>query len=173
MPLEKIEFVKEPIVGKRYLVPCVQAMRGGLVGDYQKDDWIPVIGHLHNDKKNGFDADHYHYDLRFSKNDRHGPVLNIQEGGFRHSSFMVSLGIQHKARKMVRETPLFPNARHIPILELAHKDDIAQSVKGIRRCPHAGFPLNAATKLLCGKMVCAGHGLLWDKEGNLHEREAV
>jgi hypothetical protein len=56
----KVSDVPTPIVGRYYLVPCVDAFgyRGGKV------TW-PVMGPIHNDADIGITFEHYHLDLRF------------------------------------------------------------------------------------------------------------
>lgn len=92
--MEKIDELKAPpIVGRKYLVPCIIRQKlkeeykhelpdlewiiganGDLVPDsrsakityhLEKDIW-PIINHLHHDKENGQDYYHYHVDYRFT-----------------------------------------------------------------------------------------------------------
>lgn len=53
----KIEFIKNPVVGKFYKVPCARSSQ-----DARK--WIPVLPNKHSDPQFGA-KEHLHYDLRF------------------------------------------------------------------------------------------------------------
>lgn len=171
--LQKIEDVENPVVGQFYLVPHVQLLEhaeseGRWAGGYKQGDWIPVIGDVHRDADLGVDADHYHYDPRFTKVEmRYGAVVNLYYLGREMPEHrIINAEVMYKRRKMLREAPVFPqHVRWMQEFKERYKDNTVQRKAGVKVCPHKGFPVSAGSPLPCGARVCPGHGLIWNEDG--------
>ena len=171
--MQKIEDVENPEVGKYYLVPHVQRLEHKWtdkrwVGGYKTGELIPVLGEVHRDADLGVDADHYHYDPRFTKVEiRYGWVVNLYYLGQEVPEHrIISAEVVYKRRKMLREAPKFPQSvKWMQGFKAQYKDSTVQSKGGVKVCPHRGLPISAGTPLPCGARVCPGHGLIWNEDG--------
>jgi len=164
------ELTSGPIVGKYYLVPCVQTFNGL---------WWPIIGPKHEDAEYiNFPHQHYHYDLRFfgARQLTYTQANNyksLRDKGVRYALLMIALegklkdGITEKRLRCKRPMPSFPIAHPVtaqqttwfPKLEEAYKDKKLTCL----RCPHRGLPLNGLP-VKDGKVICPGHGLQFNIE---------
>jgi hypothetical protein len=163
--VQKIEDVKLPLVGKFYLVPCVERHPKQTI----RIDFLPVIGDWHEDKDIGTPQYHYHYDVRFFPDwlmDRwvrgpHGDasvlgrIHNFRDDErTKHTPFPIT----YRRLKMKREMPIFPNASNIQgPLQKHFKDHKLKC----HVCPHRGFSLDGLPVAPDGTVVCNGHGLKW------------
>lgn len=173
--IPNIEDLKEPpVVGKYYMVPCVEVTSGasGLtVG------WWPVTGTQHEDAEVvGFKPRHWHYDFRFLTANQHkqkwlerGSVLTVAQdwgGGLTPVPGIIPKTL-HQKRRCMRAQSEFPRARAgwLKELEGAYADKRVTCGK----CPHRGLPLESLPREPgTDNVVCPGHGLRWDlKTGQL------
>lgn len=156
----KIDEIKSPpIVGKFYLVPCVQLpdeVRG-----FNAGEWVPIVGGLHHDQEIGTDELHYHQDWRFSNIEDTSPseVIGVSYY-FGEASFpSPDTEIKYFRKKCRREsdTRFRDYAWEITdqleqLLENAKMDKLT--------CPHRGANL-ASVPIKDGCVVCPLHGLKW------------
>ena len=192
--LQRIHEVSEPVIGRYYLVQCLQSVKPGL--------WLPVIGPEHEDAAIiKFPALHCHYDLRFfparllaSKHLRDyteypatnpleflmsAPVLTLRGSSTWPDSargyywFHISSPVpEWKRRKCLRETPVFPwypSAKGWPRqLEACYANVVLKDLDN-PVCPHRGIPLKGHGQ--GDQVVCPGHGLKWNlKTGRMVSR---
>lgn len=171
---KKIEDVKEPVVGRFYLVPCawVVLLRA----------WWPVIGPWHEDADLGVEDEHFHYDVRFlSERQLSCPaertMARVHTGrtgaGWESDDCPVPKGqpaVEYRRMKMKRVMPEFP-----------YSPDFAEKVERAfletrlvcKVCPHRGMSLEGLPVDELGRVVCNGHGLRWNlKTGRLSPRFA-
>lgn len=155
-----------PVIGRTYLVPCLELERAGI--------WLPVLGETHTDPPIT-DVPHSHYDWRFISD---ATVKRLQWNGFffpDHSGDLVKIVHVNRAfekpelrpMECVRITPpLFPAGSHIQ----RHLNHVCRGMKlpaGCLTCPHRGISLAGAPReMVNGKevIVCPGHGAGWDAE---------
>jgi hypothetical protein len=171
-----IEMTTEPIVGKRYLVPCV----------FNQGEWWPVYGPPHEDAEIiKFPDTHFHYDWRFMPDEE-----MIGYNGDRSHSRVLSKGtlnfrVYEKVRVCKRKMLEFPvlttsragpeyGLKEIPFaraLELAFAgENVIETSSGCRLCPHRKFRLNGLPTRDDGSVVCPGHGLCWGSDGKMVKR---
>lgn len=180
------DLVSPPVIGQRYLVPCVLVPREGIGST--PFGWWPVNGRLHDDADLGVPQQHYHFDPRFMSTrqfecrmkfwERRVELLDLPHE-IAKSDVLASilpqpkniLSLRYQVRRMtcMREMPLFPRPRvmstWLPGLEERYADKIA---KDCRTCPHRGLPLSSIPVDEHGMVTCPGHGLRWNrKTGNL------
>ena len=167
-----------PVVGERYLVPCLRS-RSGLL--------LPLIGPLHADPEIGVAQVHGHLDLRFVSEDA------AREVALRHPAnateparsfvalcpigvIMLSLfvcevtderrtGITVEPLVCLRPMPLYRRAAALRWIEGLEARYRGAALTG-GRCPHKGLPL-LSLPLQEGRRVCPGHGLCFSEEGRL------
>jgi len=173
--MQKItELTRPPIVGEEYLVPCVMSAAA---------DWcsrtIPVLGDFHSDLEIiGFPEEHIHIDFRFiSKREfselhfGYNPGFNIVVS---KKNVILTDGelLTWETRKCRRKMPKFPSQnkqKHtiwMPKLETHYKDARLNCGK----CPHRGIDLNLIEGDRYGNKTCPGHGLMWNRGGELLTR---
>lgn len=158
----KITEEKVAIVGKFYLVPCVEVTADSRIDGYRKGEFVPVVGDLHEDGEFlGFPYQHYHYDRRFipdRRMPRWGAALNTENPAWSERKGVVPETIVWLKRKCVRQMPDIPP-------NLCHKLEphFSQAKLCSDRCPHKGFLLNALPADREGNVVCPGHGLKWHR----------
>ncbi len=166
-----VDLKEEPIVGRRYLVPCVAIELRVLKGETHT--WVPVFGGEHEDKDViGFADMHWHFDLRFISDRifrRTGgvpPIGSVDLKGVLVGNF--DRRTVEKPRLCRRRMPPYP--RYVSFrepLEKAYKKATVIEQDGCRLCPHRGLPLDGLPKRPDGSVVCRGHGLCWSREGKL------
>lgn len=179
--IERISEIKGlPVIGRYYLVPCVNKNP-----DFDWPRWLPVIGPVHHDKEYiNIAYLHLHYDLRFV-NSRlwrlefpHVKVSAPDRAAISVVACLENVPIVERKMKCVRQMPPFPlavkfpsgrthNAPWVQSLENAFKDKIVNTA--CARCPHKGLPLNGLPEDEKGNVICPGHGLKW----NLHTGQMV
>jgi hypothetical protein len=172
------DLTTEPIVGKFYMVPCVDVeSREGIFLPIGR---LPVTGPKHEDADHvKFPWHHWHYDLRFLS-DLHYSRVGM-EYGYSHVLNTQTCAIDSRPipgmpekpvwrrMKCRREAPAYPHAQaersFLPPLRLAYADARVKCGK----CPHRGLPLSSLPREPEADIVtCVGHGLRWDlKTGNL------
>lgn len=154
----------EPVVGKFYLVQCIQS-----------GSWIlPVLGNLHSDIEIGIAKRHYHYDLRFLSDREIADLtdgMTLTRSDVPNAQILVivpqpSDTFVTRRLKCRRAMPLFPIqtydgrispvARALEPLYAARTIDLAAPV-----CPHRKFPLAGLPVDEENCVVCPLHGLKW------------
>lgn len=169
MAIERITEAQQVVIGKHYLVPCVQARTDWGTGY----EWTAVIGPKHEDQAIiGFPHEHWHHDIRFtsssmlyhfSKNHLGSPLISVVMVGMQHDQ-----RVQWMRKQCRREMPDFPVAPFLHDLERAYAG--ARLKPDCRTCPHRGLPLGNLP-VRNGVVVCNGHGLAFVvKTGALHRR---
>jgi hypothetical protein len=170
--MQKIEEVKNPVLGKYYLVPCVKHMIRREV-ENPFFEWLPIIGPWHEDSDIGTPAYHFHYDARFipkrtyesSRRSYLGKVHTAMTSHDKNTSEGLDMSkaaeVVYRRMKMLREMPEFPGpwvAQFIPKLEKTFsKHRLTCAI-----CPHRGMPLDSLPQDELGRVVCNGHGLRWN-----------
>ncbi len=173
---------KRPVVGRSYLVPCVEVTGKEGFSDLAPG-WWPVRLPLHEDGEIiGFPFQHYHLDGRFLTK---GQYAGLCHNGFErerlHGVVLRYLdGVEPRrpelrARVMVRVPPVFPRSLRRPYaadngkpphwmaaLEARHADT---SLPPSGRCPHRGIDLSRLPDDPGepGVVTCPGHGLRWHR----------
>lgn len=154
----------EPVVGKFYLVECIQLVSGR---------FVPVIGKWHSDADLGVSYEHLHLDVRFFAENEllRGP------GKFSRDlpKAQATLGaIITKYEKYVYAT--LPTVSPEPVLkrlqcrrrmpdmpQITRFKNIEKSFVGRKilcgKCPHKGMPVDSLPKDESGRVICNGHGL--------------
>ena len=153
------ELTEPPIVGKFYLVPCVE----GAWGDY-----VPIIGEPHTDKELFVDFKHLHRDVRFLpllsrrcgnltlEETALGKIMTVTDKPFWHRE--TNGQIIWRKMKCRREMPKFPDTTQFVQYNKLHESYIGKKVK-CGRCPHRNMPLESLPQDKDGNVVCNGHGL--------------
>lgn len=160
-------------LGDFYLVPHVvmnEAIRNTL--DFKlltgrRINFVPVLGGFHDDAEIiNFPYLHIHIDFRF---------LNVDYSRFvtrNHLNLMTYVLVAEipdkvkvvlKRRKCRHQTRKFPKTDFAAKLEEAFEGK--KAVGAI--CPHRGLRLSDGHKTKTGDIICAGHGLCWDKNGSV------
>lgn len=169
--MERINDVKDPIVGETYLVMCIRV---------KCTDWTPVMGVPHNDAPYGFgDFWHMHYDFRFLPQDAMNELLNTAKSDPEPTcsvptpmgvAFPVSDTVEARwmELKMVRPMPLFKVEACGFMLSSLQKAFRHQKIDPQHPiCPHRQVCLNGTAKER-GALVCPAHGLRWhEKTGKM------
>lgn len=176
--MERVDELKSPpVIGKYYLVPCVQ--NDTTMDSTLWDWWIPIIGPPHDDAAIiGLDVIHYHHDVRFTGRRM---IYNLTDRVMRRGSkiadeFIARLAmirilpadwaigtVVYRRMKCLREMPDFPDkirgqtASWSSPLQNAYSDQRLQCGK----CPHRGIDLSSMPSD-GGLIRCPGHGLIWD-----------
>lgn len=163
--MKKISEVPNPIVGKFYLVPCVEVL-SPYVAYYKKGEFAPMMGEPHTDSEIGVNFLHYHYDWRFVNLQKQGaaffmnpysPAINLDPSGRGINPF--SKEIVCKKKRLRRLTVDFPGFL-AKTLEPLYRES---ALVDCRTCPHRGFDLGNIPPGEDGNVICPGHGLKWDK----------
>jgi hypothetical protein len=173
-----VELKTEPVVGQRYLVPCV-LFWPRLIG-IGKAVWIPVFGPLHDDKQYlNVEKDHWHIDFRFMTRPmmRARNLLWSRRDIFAYGMFpdTPSLEKQEPAERTMKCVSRMPHYHSLELtkkLEDAFADATVVNVGGCRTCPHRGLPLDGLPREEDGSVVCRGHGLCWREDGTMLRRVA-
>lgn len=170
------ELTQPPVIGQTYLVPVIM-----ISGENFWDDEIviPVLGDYHNDADIiGLSEDHFHVDWRFVDSltfRRENRLANVSI--FKHV-WPEKLVLEEDWKPLVcrRKMPKFFYGQErslskfwMPDLERAYKDKKVEC----GRCPHRGVNLAAMNGDRKGNKICPGHGLQWDKNGNLVPRTNI
>lgn len=159
--MEKVTELKtEPVVGKYYLVPCVEISRGV----------FPIIGEPHTDIELGIEAKHFHHDLRFMPNKLLEESFISTMTDEERSMFTITNAPQKvffKKMKCRRVMPVFMLVKRKEYQNL-HKNYVGKSIK-CGRCPHRNMPLESLPQDEDGNVICNGHGL----KINMREKKVV
>lgn len=156
-------------IGKRYLVPCVQANESAF--NYKPwfahyGEWVPILLPAHDDPEISKGGYHFHLDhrfiskslwnrLRYHRFAGAGSVIWFQDGGA--DSLLVSTTPVLKIR-LCKRRPLssFPTDKHVHgTLEKLYEGKCVVGGK----CPHRGVDLTDCSDA-SGFIVCPGHGLV-------------
>jgi len=170
-----------PIVGRYYLVPCVEIRLAGF--GWSRGFW-PVIGPEHEDAKLlNFSQRHFHVDARFLTAPQLAEVSRFRHGVF-SNPICTSSRIDGRRlpgwraptlrkRLCQREQPAYP-ARGLPELVPELPAAFVQAKVKCGRCPHKGLPLSSLPREPGTDIVtCPGHGLRWDLASGALMRKAV
>lgn len=166
--MEKItDLTNPPIVGHNYLVRCVKSCAANWC---KGNRTIPVNGSFHCDKEIiGFPEEHIHIDFRFISN-KELRRLNVNDSLFGRVVSKKFVEFEcWEVRRCNRLMPKFPKqtlGHHLiwmPELEKTFRDK--QIACG--RCPHQGIDLRLINCDRSLYKVCPGHGLKWNKQGQL------
>lgn len=168
MTIQKIEDVKNPQVGRFYLVPCVEFYPSVI----SKKQMLPVIGPWHEDADIGFEPHHFHYDVRFCSDKIFTPLYIIRGHLYRASvpevfneDSKIPPTVTYCRRKMRRQMPDFPKARpnaKRPEWQIELEQKYSTHVLKCHTCPHRGMSLDGLPIDAQGRVVCNGHGLRWN-----------
>jgi hypothetical protein len=172
--MQRINEVNVPIVGTKYLVPCMENVD---YADWLPGQWTPIlfVKESHVDPELGAERHHFHYDTRFIS----GHKLLVENGVcmsaakviamYKHETFddLVSRNyITWRARTCYRTQQLFPQTRAFQVLVV---DKIKPNYVGTRMenmiCPHRGTCLKGHPIKEHGGhkgITCPAHGLSWD-----------
>lgn len=149
---------QELIVGKEYLVPCFNT--GKFV--------IPILLHLHDDKENGQDDEHYHLDDRFEYydcvNDSYHKVdipVRIFPKEYNDATIILHPMVA------IRETI----TTETPTIAIIESELNMRNLKN-NKCPHKGFDLTNIIVDKNGFRKCPMHGLC-TKRGKLSEHHKL
>lgn len=170
------DLTEPPIVGKFYMVPCVEVSqakeqhghRGGI---------FPVTGPKHEDAEIvGFPPHHWHYDFRFfdlrqwawAQTFHESPfnrALCVETQNYFTKELIPNHGISAKPtlmrRRCHRLQPEYPG--HLPLWRLELPKAYAERRVTCGKCPHRGLPLLSLPREPGTDIVtCPGHGLRWD-----------
>jgi hypothetical protein len=185
-----LELKAPPVIGQKYLVPCVEIFSGFSL----KNEFVPVLGPAHNDPELGQLLWHAHVDIRFMtdtelehftsvkleemKNESNVnisiPVTTMtvkQPTVTEHEKLCIRQGLDLRGYK----TPLgWLVSRYISNAETNKIMEDQQEHKKMdltcRICPHRNFPLNSVP-VYENVVICPGHGLQWCvKTGKLVRR---
>ena len=168
--MDKISEVDSPVVGKHYLVPCVERR-----GDGKPSFW-PVLGDWHEDAAIiGFKWHHYHYDARFLtgkqlrslaafRSESYALVAVFTNEAMRRDVSVKQPDVVFKRRRMQREMPDFPSIG-VDGNKVVMASKIEEAFKDVKMtcmtCPHRGFRLTGLP-VKDGMVICNGHGLRWN-----------
>lgn len=181
---------QEPVIGRTYLVPCVQGS-----SQFVRNPWFPVLGTAHEDREIiGFPDVHFHYDFRFISEYQ----ANLLMTGSNRSHLLGTLEMSAlipalmnavflakegptpvlKPKKCVRALSVFPSTvpeksggQGKPIAFIQKLEEAYQSARvDCGKCPHRGMDLRGVPADAEGRKVCPLHGLRWDQEGKLAPR---
>lgn len=160
MSLQRIDEIEgEPIIGREYLVPCVE--RRCVWGD----EWMPVIGAVHDDAEYiGVTKKHWHFDWRFCDQPS---VESSDLARILYSDRAVSDRVKWIQLKCLRSMPEFP-LQYTDYSGTTHQSTFAAKLEAgyanvkmkCMICPHRGLPLSGLP-VKDGTVVCPGHGLKW------------
>lgn len=168
------EVVGEPVIGEKYLVPCVM----------YRNDWTPVLGRCHDDKEIiGFSDRHWHYDYRFVSQEEFDHYAGSYGGEMKIMARLVAEkdvteGPIPKPLICLRRMPIFPHEfidwrgeiKEVPYLRDLEKQ-FEKTKLNCAKCPHRGFDLSQLPQNRNGDVTCPGHGLRWNaKTGELVKR---
>lgn len=152
-------------VGRIYSVPCVQIISD--LGWIRPHEWAPIIGPKHEDAEIiGFPYLHYHVDLRFLTKLQfecirpYSTILHENDERNHYGPTPFIDKIVMRRRKCGRQFPHYPHERAqrwMRTLQERYRDTSLKCGK----CPHRGLDLSNI-KPLNGRIVCPGHGLVWD-----------
>ncbi len=173
MRVAVLDLKEPPVVGRMYLVPCIESTHRRL--GWSPGLW-PVIGGEHEDKQHlDFAQRHYHFDARFLSRKQ---VKEIRECSSNPATALFSrvfcttawddspLG-DWKApvlveRRCMRGMPDYPDTG-LPRIYPAFPAVYAESKVKCGKCPHRGLPLESLPREPGTNIVtCPGHGLRWD-----------
>ena len=178
--IQRVEDLKEPpVVGRYYMVPCVEVQTG--VSGLSAGFW-PVTGPQHEDHDViGFPYRHWHVDLRFlsaqqagEKAMQWGSVLTTERKtwcfwpgpGDIEGIPGIATQVTMQRRRCMRTAEWFPRLRALWMSELEQKHE--SCVVKCGKCPHRGLPLESLPRERGDIVTCPGHGLRWDlKTGKL------
>lgn len=181
--IQCVEDLKEPpVVGRYYMVPCVEVQAG--VSGLSPGFW-PVTGPQHEDHDViGFPHRHWHFDFRFlsaeqakQKAMQRGSVLTTERNTWRPWHRQdgpgdiegipgIAMRVTLQRRRCMRAAERFPRLRAewMRALEQKHEGCVVKCGK----CPHRGLPLESLPREKGDIVTCPGHGLRWDlKTGKL------
>lgn len=173
--MERIDRLKGlPIIGQKYLVPCIIEQRSPLtkwIEDFGRMTPIeimqyevyPIINHLHTDRENGQNYPHYHIDFRFTE---FKSITSFQvretksKYHFTNYTRYHIIGdlpkIEYHPLKLLRlDQMAITDVRMIGKSKLKHKC----IHKG--KCPHRGYDLSQEP-IIDSKITCPLHGLQFD-----------
>jgi hypothetical protein len=167
--MERVSELKiEPVVGRYYLVPCVQEMFGL---------WVPVIGPEHEDSAIiNFPGQHFHRDLRFVSDAdvkalaghvSRAPICRPEEAALivptMSKNQITERPVERKmlCKRRMPDFPLFVKVRLAPHWMGPLERHYAHANAKCGRCPHRGFNLKGLP-VKDGKIICPGHGLQFD-----------
>lgn len=167
MPLQKIEDVPNPEVGRHYLMPCSLLLASH--SNSRKPAWVPLIGPWHEDADIGIATFHFHYDARFltaqilGGKDPAYYIGRVHTAGCHPDSCGIMGAtpppIEYKRRKMLRQMPDFPGHGAFTLqLESKFKRHELKCLT----CPHRGMSLQGLPQDDQGRVICNGHGLRWN-----------
>jgi len=169
-----VDLKHEPIVGMKYLVPCVFDEEA--VKHRKKGGWVPIFGDAHSDLEFiGVPEYHWHIDWRFVGHSMLRVAISFGDAFFLESKGEKRV-IRELERECLREMPAYGTyyaGRAIPWLgklEDAFAASTVVNVAGCRTCPHRGLPLDGLPKEKDGSTVCRGHGLCWAEDGTMIRR---
>jgi hypothetical protein len=160
-----------PVVGKRYLVPCIKSSLWA-----RSRNWLPVTGPVHLDEEIGVIYKHWHFDLRFLAPSLWERLFPIDPVGtpyaMKHLIGLewVTAGPEERAFRCHREQPEFPMRGSLkppgmtsgPVTILEPRFRNVRLKPGCLTCPHRGAPLGSLPRVNGSVVVCALHGLAWD-----------
>lgn len=186
-----MELKSPPVIGQKYLVPCVEIFSGFTL----KNEFVPVLGPAHNDPELGQLAWHSHVDIRF---------MTDQE--ILHFTHLENLELVKNETNIITNVPITSiTVKHPPIIECEkfcvrecfdlrgyetprggfvsryisneQTNKVMEDQQEYKRlnlncmvCPHRNFPLNSVP-VYEDVVVCPGHGLQWCvKTGKLVRR---
>lgn len=182
-----LELTSPPVVGRKYLVPCIELG----VNRRIKEAWWPVTGPPHSDPDLGVEAMHLHYDARFLTTAAAASIMELfavarkREVGRRPivdaaylrcvegaellvyvqrlmESELPEPPLRMFERRCEREAVAFPELWFTPKFEGQFAE--ARVKPDCRTCPHRGMPLASQPVDAEGGIVCSGHGLRWHKD---------
>lgn len=165
------EMTAPPVVGKRYLVPCVHYIWLG------RRSWWPTIGPKHEDTEIlNFPWRHYHVDGRFLTQyqrqiaDRYSYNRDWQ---YQVSGCPLSYGAEEPP-DTVTYRPLTCTSQAVDypfetaqadwrpkLVEAYDHQRLRRDANGVWICPHRGAPLGSIKPDECGVITCPLHGLRW------------
>ncbi|HLP91434.1 MAG TPA: Rieske 2Fe-2S domain-containing protein [Nostocaceae cyanobacterium] len=188
----KINEVESPMVGKKYLVPCV----------YHEKDWpflggrfVPVIiSNIHEDSELGVYRHHLHYDLRFVAG--HKLTQNSVRKVFAVADEFRRINVEYKVeyktpktfadledlgliawriRTCFRNYQPFSSNDHDLINMVSKLEKLNGNKKACNYiCPHRQMSFKGYLENSQGHITCPGHGLTWDKQtGELVKKQGV
>ena len=184
------EMTEVPVMGQRYLVPCVEITADDIKGycEGMLKGWWPVMGPEHEDARFfDFPHSHWHFDARFMsarqlRNRAHRSFL-LGKIGQQEAVFVLTFPLTNhgnlrapelRRKQCLRQMPEWE--RTLPALPKLERVLLAEgrTLKGnCKVCPHRGFPLASLPVAADGGVTCPGHGLRWHAEtGKMLQRSA-
>jgi hypothetical protein len=166
--IPRIEDVEAPVVGKWYMVPCVQVKIPSYAG-WKQGEYFPIIGELHEDREViGFNEEHVHPDFRFVRPSFIRYRTSPSRYPYRKAAniFAVVISKQNFYESEPRRFRCHQSHPLFPRLAAWQKQLEAKYAKTSARCmacPHRGISLKGAP-VENGAYVCPGHGLAWNTE---------